>query len=151
MCNKTFFLWQTEGWGKGGEEEVVGKGTGSPGQRRRTDGQPAACHRARTEVGTVPRLAAASGLPGERMNPPYSTLIRVRDVEKEKEIKKAASYTKLTCVLRLQGQMSKVHPLTCLTSKNRIKPFSWRFYRLINGFSPSASDNALIVTVGSWG
>lgn len=136
---------------------MVGNGTGSPGQRRRTDGQPAACQRARTEVGTVPRLTAAFELPGERMNPPYSTPIRVRGVERKKRdeessiIYKTDLYTQ-TLGRFIQGQMSKVHPLTCLTPKNRIKPFSCRaFYRLINAFSPNASDNALIVTVGSWG
>lgn len=78
------------GWEKGGEEEVVGNGTGFPGQLRRTDGQSAACQHVRTEMGTVPRLAAA-------MNPPYSTPIRVRDVER----KKRGLYTNLTCILRL--------------------------------------------------
>lgn len=63
---------------------MVGNGRGSPGQHRRTDGQPAACKSARTELGTVPRLAAASKLPGERMSPPYSTEIRVRDIKRKK-------------------------------------------------------------------
>lgn len=38
-------------------------GRGFPGQLRRTDGQPAACQLARTEVGSVPGLATASKLP----------------------------------------------------------------------------------------
>jgi len=78
-----------------GEQERETKRRCSPGQRRRTDGQPAACQSARTELGTVPRLEASSELPGERMSPPYYSEIRVREMD----MKNAALYMKLTSIL----------------------------------------------------
>lgn len=71
---------------------MVGNGSDSPGQRRRSDGQPAACRHARTEMGIVPKLAAASRLPGERMSTPILYPEKSeRHRAKEKEMKKASS------------------------------------------------------------
>lgn len=101
MCDETFSCGLVSELSQDGERGCGlgrGGGRGSPGQRRRTDGQPAACQSARTELGTVPRLAASSELPGERMSPPYYSEMRVREMD----MKKAASHMKLTCILRLE-------------------------------------------------
>ncbi len=69
--------------------------------------------------------------------PPYSTPIRVRGVERKKRDEESSIIYETdlypqTLGRFIQGQMSKVHPLTCLTPKNRIKPFSWRAFLPFN-------------------